>query len=86
MNVLYGHDYANGRQVNTCHHYQTPGLGNHTTMSLEDFNGTHEIKPSSETFSNASEKVTLDLSHIDQRRFVVPFQGGYDGDNPKILS
>ena len=51
-------------------------------MSLEDFNGTDSIKPSSETFSNASEKVTLALSHIDQRKFVVPFQGGYDGDNP----
>ena len=34
------------------------------------------------TFSNPSEKVTLLLSHIDQRKFVVPFQGGYDGDNP----
>ena len=85
VNVLYGHDYANA----DASQYLSPlpnsaGAGNHTTMSLEDFNGTAEIKPSSETFSNGSEKVTLDLSHIDQRRFVVPFQGGYDGDNPEI--
>jgi len=83
LNVLYGHDYANA----DANEYLSPlpssaGAGSHTTMSLEDFNGTAEIKPSTETFSNAAEKVTLDLSHIDQRRFVVPFQGGYDGDNP----
>lgn len=83
VNVLYGHDYANA----DANEYLSPlpnnaGAGLHVTMSLEDFNGTDSIKPSSETFSNASEKVTLALSHIDQRRFVVPFQGGYDGDNP----
>ena len=83
VNVLYGHDFNNA----DASEYLSPlpnnaGSGNHTTMSLEDFNGTNSIKPSTETFSDATEKVTLDLSHIDQRRFVVPFQGGYDGDNP----
>ena len=59
--------------------------GNHTTMSLEDFNGQRLNHPQKHSLTG-SEKVTLDLSHIDQRRFVVPFQGGYDGDNknPKL--
>ena len=83
VNVLYGHDYKNA----DADQYLSPlpnsaGAGLHVTMSLEDFNGTDSIKPSSETFSDSSEKVTLTLSHIDQRKFVVPFQGGYDGDNP----
>ena len=83
VNVLYGHDFNNA----DASEYLSPlpnsaGAGNHTTMSLEDFNGTNSIKPSTETFSDATEKVTLDLSHIDQRRFVVPFQGGFNGDNP----
>jgi len=83
VNILYGHDYNNAdANEYLCPIPNSVGSGNHTTMSLEDFNGTDSIKPSSETFSSASEKVTLLLSHIDQRKFVVPFQGGYDGDNP----
>ena len=58
VNVLYGHDLLKlGIDLNTYHHYQTPKYGNHTTMSLEDFNGTNEIKPSSETFSNHLRKL-----------------------------
>ena len=83
VNVLYGHDFANA----DADQYLSPlpnnaGTGGHVTMSLEDFNGTNSIKPSTETFADATEAITLDNSHIDQRRFVVPFQGGYDGDNP----
>ena len=51
-------------------------------MSLEDFNGHADASTLGETYSDASEKVTLVLSHIKQRKFVVPFQGGFDGANP----
>ena len=50
VNVLYGHDFNNA----DASEYLSPlpnnaGAGNHTTMSLEDFNGTNSIKPSTET-------------------------------------
>jgi len=34
------------------------------------------------SFPDGTEKITLALSSIKQRKFVVPFQGGFDGDNP----
>ena len=47
VNVLYGHDFANA----DADQYLSPlpnnaGTGGHVTMSLEDFNGTNSIKPS----------------------------------------
>jgi phage tail sheath protein FI len=51
-------------------------------MSLENVNGHADASTLGSTYSDASEKVTLALSHFKQRKFVVPFQGGFDGDNP----
>jgi len=82
-NILHGHDYADI----DAKEYLSPLMtgasnGLHVTMSLEDFNGVASFTPSTATFSNASEKITLALSHIKQRKFVLPFQGGFDGANP----
>ena len=82
-NILHGHDYGHV----DAKEYLSPIMlnasnGLHTTMSLEDFSGVDSFTPSTATFSNASEKITLALSHIKQRKFVLPFQGGYDGANP----
>ena len=83
QNVYYGFDFAN----ETNKQYLTKpavgaGVGNNTTMSLEDADGYDEASTLGSTFSDASEKITLALSHIKQRKFVVPFQGGFDGFNP----
>ena len=82
-NVLLGHDYDNADAAQ----YLSPlmnsaGAGNHTTMSIEDFNGSDDYTPTTDTYSAGNEKITLALSNIKQRKFVVPFQGGFDGDNP----
>ena len=53
-------------------------------MSLEDLDGHADASTLGTTFSDASEKITLGLSHVKQRKFVVPFQGGFDGYNPAI--
>jgi len=82
-NVYYGFDFAN----ETNKQYLTKpavgaGVGNNVTMSLEDQDGHADASTLGSTFSDASEKITLALSHIKQRKFVVPFQGGFDGFNP----
>ena len=58
------------------------GNGNNVTMSLEDQNGNADASVLGSTFSDATEKITLSLSAIGQRKFIVPFQFGFDGQNP----
>ena len=81
-NVLYGVDYANADAGEYLGPVNSFGDGANKSMSLEDFNGHADASTLGTTYSDASEKVTLVLSHIKQRKFVVPFQGGFDGDNP----
>lgn len=58
--------------------------GNNVTMSLEDMFGSADVGTvqDTSTFANASTKITLGNSHISQRRFAVPMQWGFDGNNP----
>ena len=56
--------------------------GNNITMSLEDFYGHTDASTLGSTYSDGTEKITLALSHISQRRFTVPMQWGFDGVNP----
>ena len=81
-NQLYGHDYSNA----DAEEYLAPingfNVGSNTTMSLEDFNGNADASVTGTTFSTHNQKITLTLSSLKQRKFVVPFQGGFDGDNP----
>jgi len=58
------------------------GTGSNVTMSLEDQDGNDNASVLGSTFSDASEKITLSLSALGQRKFVVPFQFGFDGQNP----
>ena len=83
QNVLHGHDYSNL----DANQYLSPiprsaGVGSHTTMSLEDFFGHADASVLGNQFSDASERITLAASAVAQRKFIVPFQGGFDGDNP----
>ena len=82
-NILFGHDFGNA----DANQYLSPlpnnaGAGSHVTMSLEDINGSADASVTGTTFSDGTEKITLILSNIKQRKFVVPFQGGFDGENP----
>jgi len=58
------------------------GNGSNVTMSLEDQIGNNDASVLGSTFSDATEKITLSLSAIGQRKFIVPFQFGFDGQNP----
>jgi len=86
-NVLYGVDYANA----DAEEYLAPigdidsptfGDGSNVSMSLENMLGHTDASTLGATYSNGAQKVTLTLSHIKQRKFVIPFQGGFDGANP----
>jgi phage tail sheath protein FI len=82
-NVAYGVDYGNADTEQYLAPYpSTAGDGSNTTMSLEDMSGDAAASVTGDTFSDGTEKITLSLSSIKQRKFVVPFQGGFDGDNP----
>ena len=61
--------------------------GNNVSMSLENMLGHSDSSASlgsNATVSDGTELVTLSLSHIKQRKFVVPFQFGSNGQNPGI--
>ena len=81
-NIFFGHDFANADAGEYLAPINNFGSGNHTTMSIENFNGHADASTLGDTFSDASEAVNLTLSHIKQRKFVVPFQGGFDSVNP----
>ena len=87
QNVYYGWDFANDDNKQ----YLAPlpassGTGNNAVFSLENMDGHADASSiGADTYSNGSEKITLALSAKAQRKFVVPFQGGFDGDNPTTL-
>jgi len=56
--------------------------GNNVSMSLEDMFGSDDASELGSTFANSSTKITLSNSAIQQRKFEVPFQWGFDGANP----
>jgi len=58
------------------------GNGNNVTMSLEDMTGSSDASTLGSTFATTDVKITLTNSALGQRKFVVPFQFGFDGQNP----
>ena len=58
------------------------GAGSNVTMSLENQLGNADASVLGATFANASTLISLTNSAIGQRKFVVPFQDGFDGSNP----
>ena len=81
-NEFFGHDYSNADAEQYLAPNNSFGNGAHTTMSIEDFNGSDDASALGTTYSAGNEKVTRSLSHIKQRKFVVPIQGGFDSINP----
>ncbi len=93
--IPYGFDFnyyfqynSNGKaHDNVAYLNPTPisaGNGNNVTMSLENMNG-HASASSANGYATGSDKVTLTGSHISQRKFALPFQGGFDGMNPATV-
>jgi len=85
-NVLYGHDYGNAdAEQYLCPTNAFTG-GTNTSMSLENMNGHDDASVLGTTegtdYAGASTSISLTTSHLKQRKFIVPFQGGFDGDNP----
>lgn len=83
--VYYGFDFASTAYDNLQYLAPIPlnaGNGSNVTMSLEDMLGHGDASSLGTTYSDASESISLALSHIKQRKFMVPFQWGFDGDNP----
>ncbi len=87
-NVFYGFDFD--KETNKEYLAPLPNTISNTTgnvtMSLENQLGHADASTLGTTFSNASQLITLALSHVDQRKFVVPFQGGFDGLNPAVTA
>ena len=60
--------------------------GANAAFSLENMLGDAGASAiGADTFSDAAEAITLTLSAKQQRKFVVPFQGGFDGVDPTVL-
>jgi len=85
-NIFYGFDFDMDKRPDNSEYLspipKTGATTGNVTMSLENMAGHADASTLGTTFSDASEKVTLSLSAIQQRKFTVPFQWGFDGDNP----
>jgi hypothetical protein len=80
----YGWDFADSNKVNKQYLAPVPGTattGANTTMSLEDNKGT---AGGDVGFADADTLLTLSdaNTNVRQRKFAVPFQWGFGGENP----
>ena len=87
--IFYGYDFGDQDNRQYLSPLDTTAVaGANVTFSLDDMDGsalaTANDFGGSSTFSDNTEKVTLALSAVAQRKFAVPFQGGFDGANPAI--
>ena len=78
-----GWDFAGTNYVNGTYLAPIPldaGTGANVTFSLEDCNGTNGGNPG---FAGLDTKLSLASgTNVQQRKFKVPMQWGFDGDNP----
>ena len=86
-NQFYGFDYRDKYKREDNETYLAPvpyslGTGNNATMSLEDMLGHNDASTLGSTYADGDTSITLSNSAIGQRKFVVPFQWGFDGRNP----
>ena len=90
QNVYYGFDFGKTKYDNLEYLAPLPdtaqqSTGTNAIFSLENMLGHANAGSSlSGTSADASQAITLTLSHKAQRKFVVPFQGGFDGDDPTV--
>ena len=89
QNVYYGWDFASTNYDNQQYLAPIPSnvsAGANVAFSLENMLGDAGASAiGADTFSDAAEAITLTLSAKQQRKFVVPFQGGFDGVDPTVL-
>ena len=89
QNVHYGFDFGSTAFDN--HQYLAPvpsnaSAGSNIAFSLENMNGSDDASAiGADRFSNSSELITLSQSAQPQRKFLVPFQEGFDGVAPTTL-
>ena len=83
QNTFYGFDFSN---LNNRQYLSpipsTAAQGSNVTMSLENMLGSDGATAVASTFADQTELITLSNSAIEQRKFSVPFQFGFDGKNP----
>ena len=87
FNYYYTYNNNGTAHDNVAYLAPTPvsaGVGNNVSMSLENMFG-HASASAASGYATGSDKITLTGSHISQRKFALPFQGGFDGMNPAIV-
>tara|TARA_B100000579_G_scaffold52643_2_gene36703 strand:+ start:3563 stop:5881 length:2319 start_codon:yes stop_codon:yes gene_type:complete len=89
QNVYYGWNFSATAYDNQQYLAPIPSnvsAGANVAFSLENMLGDAGASAiGADTFSDAAEAITLTLSAKQQRKFVVPFQGGFDGVDPTVL-
>ena len=84
-NEYYGFDFANENNKQYLAPLPTSAaVGNNVTMSLEDACGNNDASTLGSKYSIGAVKISLSGSAVNQRKFAVPFQGGFDGQNPAV--
>ena len=84
-NEYYGFDFANENNKQYLAPLPTSAaVGNNVTMSLEDAFGNNDASTLGSKYSIGAVKISLSGSAVNQRKFAVPFQGGFDGQNPAV--
>jgi len=86
-NEYYGWDFeSKDNQEYLAPSPTSVGTGLNAVFSLENMYGHADASQiGADTYSNGSQAITMTLSAKEQRKFLVPFQGGFDGDNPTTL-
>ena len=86
QNTFYGLNYSN---LDNREYLSPIGAGTGTavqgsnvTMSLENMYGSDGASAVATNYSKGVDLLTLSGSAIEQRKFVVPFQWGFDGQSP----
>ena len=83
QNVFYGYNFSDtDSQQYLAPVPATATAGSNVSMSLENMFGSDGASALSDTFADGTELISLTNSAIGQRKFTVPFQFGFDGDNP----
>ncbi len=88
QNVYYGWDFGSTAYDNQQYLAPIPSnavAGANIAFSLENMVGSAGASAiGADTYSNAAEAISLSLSAKQQRKFVVPFQGGFNGVDPTV--
>jgi len=88
QNAFYGLNYNNldNREYLSpiSHGNGNAHQGSNVTMSLENMYGSDGATAVATNYAGQTELLTLSGSAVEQRKFVVPFQWGFDGQSPAI--